>query len=94
MNPRLLPPTELGARSPDVPSIMGGFEVYLAIWTASVRPFHYMTWERLGTFSFLLHSFLSFPSRESGYRCSEFAGTKLGTSGFMAPSSIHTYKLV
>ena len=42
----------------------------------SIHSFHYMTRERLGTLSLFLHSFLSFSSRESGYRCSVFAGTK------------------
>ena len=45
--------------------------------TASIQSFHHMKRERLRTFSFFLHSFASFPSRESGYRCSVlFAGTK------------------
>ena len=35
--------------------------------------FHYMTQERLGTFSFFSSSFLSFPCRESGCRYSVFA---------------------
>ena len=42
----------------------------------SIHSFHYTTRQRLGTFSFFLHFFLSLPSRESGYRCSVFAGTK------------------
>ena len=52
-------------------------EDYLAIETnrscRSINSFHHMTRERLGTFSFFSHSFLSFPSRESGYRGSKFA---------------------
>lgn len=67
--------TELGAKSPDVPSIVGarGLPSYLNGLNSFIS-LHDR--KRLETFPFLLNSFLSFPSRESGYRCSEFAGTK------------------
>ena len=70
---------ELGTKSPDVPSNRGARGL-LSYWDESKlsfdSSFHYMTRERLETFSFFLHSFLSFSSRESGYRCSVFVGTE------------------
>ena len=69
--------TELSAKSPDVPSnrrTRRFFETNRSY--RLIHSFHYMTRERLKIFSFFLHSFLSFSSRESEYRCSVFAGTK------------------
>ena len=74
----------------------GGLGGYLIIQSCrSIHSFHYMTRERLDIFSYFLHSFRSFPSRESGYRCSILCRDKgFGTSRIMVPSSVQEFAVV
>ena len=72
--------TELGVKSPDVPSNRGAQGFSLLIETnrscRSIRSFYYMKRECLWDFLILVTLFVSLPSRESGYRRLVFTRTK------------------